>query len=274
MANEEMQRYWNEVGGPRWVAADTLLSRFEQPLLEKAVEAAAARGGERVLDVGCGSGRSTALLAKAVGASGRVVGVDISEPMLALARQRLAEERHVELHHADAQVAELVGPFDLVFSIFGVMFFDDPVVAFSNLRRVLDSGGRLTFLCWQAAERNPWMMVPAQAAAPFLELPRPEPGAPGPFALADPERLRAVLGEAGFGTIEIAAHRRALEIAPSLSAAIDFVQRVGPLAVPLGEAEEPARERALAAIRSALEELGGDGPVRLDASMWLVRATA
>jgi SAM-dependent methyltransferase len=273
--NEEQKAYWNEVAGPRWVAADDVVARIEEPLLERLVAAASPSPGEAALDVGCGSGRSTVLLARAVGPEGRVVGLDLSRPLLELARARLEREGcggWTELVEGDAQVHRFAEAFDLVLSIFGVMFFESPEAAFANLRRALRPAGRLVFLCWQAPHRNPWVMLPVGAARAHLELPAPVPGAPGPFALADPERVRGLLESAGFVDVTLTSCEEQLDVAPSVEAALEFMLRVGPLASPLAQAEPAARLRALAAIREALAEQAGDGPVRLGGATWLVHA--
>jgi SAM-dependent methyltransferase len=275
--NEEQKAYWNEVAGPRWVAADDVVARIEAPLLERLLAAAAPVPGESALDVGCGGGRSTVLLARAVGPRGRVVGVDLSRPLLQLARERLEREGllgAVELVEGDAQTHRFARDFDLVLSIFGVMFFEDPEDAFANLRRALRPGGRLVFLCWQAPQRNPWVTVPFAAAARHLELPVPAPGAPGPFALADPERVRDILERAGLVDIDLGSCEENLDVAASVEEALEFLLRVGPLASPLAQAAPAARLRALAAIREALVEHAGSGPVRLGGATWLVRARA
>ena len=273
--NEDQKAYWNEVAGPRWAAADDVVARIEEPLLEHLLAAAAPAPGEAALDIGCGSGRSTALLARAVGPTGRVVGLDLSRPLLDLARARLEREGSIgwtELVLGDAQVHRFAETFDLVLSIFGVMFFESPEAAFANLRRALRPTGRLVYLCWQAPHRNPWVALPVAAAKAHLELPAPAPGAPGPFALADPERVRALLVHAGFAEIRVESCEDQLEVAPTVEAALEFMLRVGPLASPLAQAAPAARLRALAAIRTALVEVVGDGPVRLGGATWLVHA--
>jgi hypothetical protein len=159
-----------------------------------------------------------------------------------------------------------------VLSIFGVMFFEDPSAAFSNLRSALRTGGRLVFLCWRSPRENPWVTVPLEAASRHLELPRPEPGAPGPFAFADPQRVRGILEAAGFEAIDLAPCDEEVEMAPNVRQALEFLQRVGPLASPLAQADPADRLRALDAIRRALAEQAGDGPVRFRGATWLVRA--
>jgi SAM-dependent methyltransferase len=158
--------------------------------------------GERVLDIGSGGGTATLAAGRQVGSRGSVVGADISAPLVALARQRAADKRttNVSFSVADVQRDTLAGgPFDAALSQFGVMFFDQPVVAFANIRRHLVPGGRLAFACWQAIEQNPWFVGPALAAY----VPPPAPPAPGrsptgPFSLSDPERVDAILAGAGW----------------------------------------------------------------------------
>src|SRR5262245_44830547 len=171
------------------------------------MERAAIRLGERVLDVGCGCGDTTLELARRVGREGSVVGIDVSTPMLerALESVRAAEFANVVLWNADAQMHTLPpAAFDLVYSRFGVMFFVDPAQAFTNLGRALRPGGRVSFVCWQALELNPWMAVPMAAAAREITFAaRPGPEAPGPFSFADPDRVRRVLGKAGLADVTL-----------------------------------------------------------------------
>jgi SAM-dependent methyltransferase len=274
--NEKQRAYWNEVAGPRWAAADEAMETIEAPLLDRLMQGAAPAAGEAILDVGCGSGRSTVLLARAAAPNGRVLGVDLSRPLLELARARLERagllDGSVELVEDDAQTRRFGAEFDLVFSIFGVMFFEDPPAAFANLRSALREDGRLAFLCWRSFRDNPWVAIPLGAAAPHLELAPPEPGAPGPFALADAVLLREILDAAGFRDIEIDGCDTTVDLAPSVEEAMRFLMQVGPLATPLAQAEPAARLRALDAIRRALAEEVGEGPVSLPSATWLVRA--
>ena len=188
--------YWNATAGPSWVAAQEGLDIELRPWGEKAIATLAPVAGARMIDVGCGCGATTLMLAERVGPGGRVLGADISAPMLALARQRaeaagLAQASFIQ---ADAQT-HAFEPADGVFSRFGVMFFADPAAAFANLRAALTERGRVVFVCWRALEHNPWMGVPVAAIAPLLpQAPQaPQPGAPGPFAFADGDRVHAIL---------------------------------------------------------------------------------
>jgi SAM-dependent methyltransferase len=193
--------------------------------------------GETLLDVGCGCGDTSLELARRVGAEGEVLGLDISAPMLDVARRRAKEDgaRGLEFREADAQTAALPGGRDAVFSRFGVMFFADPVAAFRNLRRALRPGGRLVFVCWRPLAENLWMRLPAETATGLVPpAPPPEPGVPGPFAFADPDRVRRILAEAGFTGIEITPHDEAIG-GLDLEGTVEMSFRVGPLGAILRE---------------------------------------
>ncbi len=280
--NQEQRRYWNEQAGPRWVATGDELDKQLVPLSEALFARAAARPGERVLDVGCGTGGTALALARAVGPSGRVTGIDISATMLAAARERARCERAaglapLEFVEADAQTTPPPGgPFDLLFSRFGVMFFADPLAAFRNLRAGLAPAGRLCFLCWQSLAANPWASLPGQAIAPHVPpAPPPAPGAPGPFAFGDAERLQRILADAGFAKLEIDPLEADFPFpAGGVDAAVDFLQRMGPCSAPLAQAEPAAREAALAALRAALAPHVAGDRVALRSATWLVGARA
>lgn len=279
-ANTEMIRYWNEGAGPAWVAMQERLDAQLAALGALTRERAGVATGERVLDVGCGCGGTTLELARAVGAGGRVVAVDISEPMLARARARAEAaglDERIEWHCADAQTAGFAdASFDCVYSRFGVMFFEDPPAAFTNLRRTLRPGGRLTFVCWQARERNPWMMAPALAAMQHVAFPAPPaPDAPGPFAFADPERVRGILTAAGFEDVAHEAVDRPMPLGRGgLDEALELFLAVGPVGQALREAQAgpEQRERVVAAVREALARFETPRGLEAPASAWIVTA--
>jgi SAM-dependent methyltransferase len=210
-ANAAMRRYWNEVAGPRWVGRQRVQEARNVEMAELLFAAAAAQPGERVLDIGCGTGVTTLPHARAVGPSGHVTGVDISRPMLAAAERRLAESGlgNVTLRLADAQVHPFPpAAFDLLTSRLGVMFFADPAAAFRNLFAALKPGGRLCMAVWAALDENIHWRLPFAIALRHFGPPAPKPAhAPGPFVFGDREYLRGILAQAGFAEVAIAPRR-------------------------------------------------------------------
>lgn len=279
-ANVEMIRYWNEAAGPSWVAMQERLDAQLAALGALTRERAEIVPGERVLDVGCGCGGTALELARAVGAEGRVVAVDISEPMLARARERADAaglSARIEWRCADAQTAAFdEATFDCVYSRFGVMFFEDPPAAFANLRRALRPGGRLAFVCWQARERNPWMMAPALAAMQHVAFPPPPaPDAPGPFAFAEIERVRGILAAAGFTDVAHEAVDRPMPLGSGgLDEAVELFLAVGPVGQALREAQAgpEQRDRVVAAVREALARFETPRGLEAPASAWILTA--
>lgn len=207
VANTEMQRYWNEVAGPRWVQRAEIQEARNIEVAQILLREAKAQPGERVLDIGCGPGATALPLAAAVGPSGHVTGVDIAEPMLGLLRQRVAERGITNLTPllADAQThAFPPASFDLLTSRFGVMFFADHLAAFTNLGKALRPGGRLCMAVWAGIEDNVHWQIPFEIAVRHVGPPKPQsPNAPGPMAMRDPDYVRRVLGGAGFADISI-----------------------------------------------------------------------
>ncbi|MEO8443785.1 MAG: class I SAM-dependent methyltransferase [Gammaproteobacteria bacterium] len=265
--------YWNEDGGRRWVQNIQRAERMLEPLSARLLRHAGARTGERVLDVGCGGGVSSAAFADAVGPSGRVVGLDVSAVILEVARERYSAGGNLSFVLGDAAVAPLdAGAFDLVASRFGVMFFADPVAAFSNLRGALAPGGRLAFICWRALDLNPWMADCVRSI--FSVLPPPEPlppDAPGPFAFADAARLRDLLTRSGFASISIDPLDDPLDLG-SVDEAVTQMTRMGPAASAFAAASAADQAAALAAVRAALKRHEHNGTVRMASATWLVGA--
>ena len=277
--NAEQIRYWNDVSGPKWVALQEKLSSHLRPFGARALERAALTPGDRVIDVGCGCGETTIEIARRVGPRGAVTGIDVSTVMLAQAVEavRAAGLDNVALENVDAQTAALPdGAFDVLFSRFGLMFFIDPEAAFANLRRALRPGARLAFVCWRALAENAWMRVPGEAVAQHVELQRPLPGAPGPFAFADPGRLRALLEGASFGDVALEAVDEPALIGGggTLDEAVEFLLQIGPAAMALREASAEKQAAATLAIREALVPYQTSDGVRMDAAVWIVTASA
>jgi SAM-dependent methyltransferase len=207
VANAAQQNYWNTIAGPRWVGLEGFVERRVRPVNDLLLASSGVAPGERVLEIGCGTGAFTLPLAEAVGGRGEVLGADISSAMLTGARKRLAEAglRIVTLIEADAQTHQFeAGRFDLITSRFGVMFFADPKAAFANLLRAARPGGRLCFACWGPLEDNRHWLLPYEVVLRHLGPPAPKPPrTPGPMAFADPDYVRSFLGAAGFEAIEM-----------------------------------------------------------------------
>jgi SAM-dependent methyltransferase len=235
--------------------------------------------GQAVLDVGCGCGQTLLELADLVGPSGRVVGVDVSPPMLARARERAAARPEISLVQADAQTHSFpAGSFDSIYSRFGVMFFEDARAAFTNLRAALRPGGHLAFVCWQDIARNPWAALPlaaVQRVQPEVELPDLlQPGRPGPYSFADPGRVRAILADAGFASVQIDGWEAPLHMggAMTLAEALDYARQIGPAARAIAAAPEDARPALEAAVQGALAPFVTDRGVWMDSAVWIVTA--
>jgi SAM-dependent methyltransferase len=280
VANTEMQRYWNEVAGPRWISRAAIQEARNLEVRDIVLQAAAARPGEHVLDVGCGPGATALPLAAAVGPTGQVTGIDISEPMLGLLRQRIAERGITNLTPllADAQVHRFEpGSFDLLTSRFGVMFFADPVAAFRNLAAALrPGGGRLAMAVWASIADNVHWKIPFDAAVRRVGPPAPlPPEAPGPMAFQDPDYVRRILDAAGFAGIAI--EKREFHVTgQSARSEAEHAAVLGPSGRLLDEkgADEATRQAVVAESEAAFAAYaaGANGEVRLPGTILLVTA--
>lgn len=276
--NADQVAYWNGPAGERWRARqedqDTLLTPISNLLLQKA----APRAGEVVLDVGCGCGFTTVELAKRVVPGGRVLGVDISGPMLERARERAPAGLPIEFIEADATAYGFEpAAADLLYSRFGVMFFAEPQKSFANLRRGLRRKARLAFACWREPKKNPWLMLPLEEAC--RHVPRPPaaaPEEPGPFAFADERRVRSILDGAGFAGISLEAVDISLDIAigRGLDTAVETATGMGPASRALDGQSPELRAAAAQSIRAALMRYQVGNTVALPGAIWLVSATS
>ena len=265
--------YWNEEGGRRWVENIQRVERMLEPLSGRLLRHAAPQTGERVLDVGCGGGVTSAACASAVSPAGKVLGLDVSAVILAVARERYGAVGNLSFALGDAATMGLdAAAYDLIVSRFGVMFFADPLAAFANLRPALTTRGRLAFICWRALDENPWMAECVRAA--FTILPRPEPQpptAPGPYAFADAARLRDILTRSGYAAISIDPLDHLLDLG-GIDDAVTQLTRMGPAAGAYAIASATDQEAVVVAIRAALKSHLGGGSVRMASATWLVGA--
>ena len=276
--NADQRAFWNGPPGESWVtnqaALDALHARVSALLLAEAAPAP----GERVLDIGCGAGETTLAAARAVGPRGTATGVDISEPLLDRARRRAeaADAANAVFLHADAALHRFAPESaDLAVSRFGLMFFADPVAAFRNLAPALAPGGRLVFVAWAAADRNPWFSLPLAAAVERLGPAAPsDPDAPGPMAFRDIGRVTRILAEAGFARAEGAVRTVDLHLPGGLEAAADLALRIGPATRHIrdkGGSEDDVRAIADGVRARLAPFVTGDG-IRVPAAVNLYRA--
>lgn len=277
MANEEQAKSWSEGVGPAWLANEEALDESSRPFGDAAVEAAEVRPGERIIDIGCGTGTTTVDLATRVGPTGHVLGNDISPLLLGRARERAADAgvENVEFVAADAQTHRFdEAAYDLAYSRFGVMFFEDPVAAFTNIRRALKPGGRLSFTCWQDVKANAWMSVPVMAAMSVLGPPEPPPpDGPGPFRFADADVVRSILDAAGFANIDVRDLTTTMDTPlERASRRLVLPLRMGPVGALFAASDDATQRRAIDAAIDAVGPFTTGGIVRLPAAVWIITA--
>ncbi len=280
-ANEAQRQYWNEPGGSVWTEWQERMDTQLAPLGDAAIAALGLQPGDRVIDIGCGCGHTTLQVAEAVGTSGTAVGLDISHPMLTRATTRAADMGLINASFVvgDAQVIDadqLGGPADKLVSRFGVMFFADPVAAFGNLLSLVKPGGQLSFVCWQSPRDNSWMSSLGRELAPLFPNQAPvDPTAPGPFAFADPDRVRSILDQSGWTGIDVAPCVRSMKMfgADDFETAVEGSLRLGGAGRLLIGATDELRAQARAVAERVMRTMWTEGGAIVDGSCWLVTAT-
>lgn len=274
--NSDQIEFWNGEAARKWVDFNPLLDRMLEPLGDLAMARAAPAPGERVLDIGCGCGGTTLDLARAVAPGGAVTGLDISEPMLAMARERaVSAAAPVRIINADAETHGLPrAAFDLVFSRFGVMFFANPKTAFANFHGALKPGGRVAFICWRAPDLNPWVTIPFEAAWPLA--PEFEPAGvdePGQFAFAGRDRVEAILADAGFMDARLEPHETTMRVGEGdLDDCVALVLKLGPVSRLLREADGAVAPAIAEAVRAAVAPYYTGRCIEMAAAVWIAGA--
>ena len=280
MVNEAQKTYWTEIAGPKWLGLGGAMEARLVPVSDAVIEAAALQPGEHVLDVGCGAGFTSLEAAHKVGPGGHVLGVDISLPMLEAARELASRENvgQLEFALADAQTDYFTPPVDVFISRFGVMFFDNPVAAFTNLRRSAAPGARLAIAAWAPLADNIHWAKPLAVVQGLLGpgAQRP-PHAPGPLAFDDPDYVLAILRDSGWSHGKVTVQNLHLRGA-SLEEEARIACTMGPSGALLDEkhATLAQREMAYDAIRTALAGYARSEPdgVRVAATIHLITARA
>lgn len=276
--NDDQIDYWNGDAGARWVAGQEAMDAMLAPFGQAAMEAGGLVEGNVVIDLGCGCGGTSLELARRTGPAGRVLGIDISTPMLARARERASAEGlgHVQFVNADA-AAHAFEPraADLAFSRFGVMFFADPVAAFRNIRSGLRAEARLTFACWRTMPENEWVSLPREIALRHVAPPEPvAPTAPGPFAFADPAHVAAILGRAGFRGVAFTRFDHVMRHEGSPEAIAEEVARMGPASRLIQDASGEVRSRIVTDIAAEIATRHDGAGFDMESAAWIVTATA
>jgi SAM-dependent methyltransferase len=277
-ANDGQTRFWSGDAGTTWVDLQTLMDRQLGPLGEAAMDALLLQPGQHVMDVGCGCGTTTIELARRVHPDGLAVGVDISAPMIGVARSHNAAGTSFILADPQLDVVQNARPFDAVYSRFGVMFFDDPIKAFTNIRGFCAPQAQLSFVCWQSPSLNEWASGVGGLVNQVLgPMPPTDPRAPGPFAFADPEYVFEILEASGWSDIALSDEHIPIQVfgTADLDTCVDAAFRVGISRRLTAEAATESQRNAVTAlVRSYLaERMTADGWIS-DGAVWLVTASA
>lgn len=270
--NADQALAWDGTEGAYWAENaeyyDRAVARHHGPFMA----AAGISAHDRVLDVGCGTGQTTRDAARAA-SSGSALGVDLSSAMLDYAREAAAREGvpNVRFELADAQIHPFTAEgYDVAISRTGAMFFADPVAAFTNISRALRPSGRLVLLTWQGPQDNEWIREFSTALAAGRDLPMPGPGAPGPFALADPDRVQSVLGAAGFTDLQLEPHREPMWFGENAEDAHRFV--LGQLGWMLNGLDDDGKQRALDNLAATTTAHATSDGVLYGSATWTIHA--
>jgi SAM-dependent methyltransferase len=268
--------FWNGTVGAQWVERAPILDLMLAPMTAPVMDALALKPGMRVVDIGCGNGTTTMLLARRVSFEGAAIGVDISTPLVNLAAKRIGQAAsNARVYDVDAATMDFPGtPFDAAFSRFGVMFFEQPQPALANIRKQMKPGAKLAFVCWRGMDENPWNKIPMQAVAGMLKEPPPppDPHAPSPVAFADPVRTRGLLEGAGWRDVTIDKWDGELVIGANTKEAASFMG--GMLVSRMVQEQGLDPQAAMARIAEALKVLETPKGLSAHGACWIVTAKA
>jgi SAM-dependent methyltransferase len=278
-ANETQRQFWNSGFGEKWVTFETELETLHGQMTKPLLDRAGIGPGMHVLDVGCGSGSVTRAAAERVGPDGSVTGVDISEVLLATARAASVPDRGVPVTYllADAQTHVLApASFDRIVSRMGVMFFADPVAAFSNLLRAARPGAVFAAIVWRRGAENPWFSIPTEAAIRHLGPVEADPDAPGPLAFANIDRALALIARAGWENPRADPLKVFLETRGTAMDAASSVGSLGPAAriMTARNATSDQASAIIADIAAGFRPFETDFGLRVPVTMTILSASA
>ena len=276
--NTAQGKFWNDKPGQSWVKYDTVMNQRLENITNLLFQAVGKTFASNGLDIGCGTGSTTLKLSGLLGGDARVKGIDISGPMLNSARKKISEKDKISFIEADAQTYKfLPNNFQIVISRFGVMFFEDPVKAFRNIRGAMSPGANLTFVCWAPYDKNEFFSLPFETVSHFtgsvLDI---EPHAPGPLAFSDKEYVKKILTAADFSNVDIKQLETSLVTTDTPHEDAEILMNIGFGARALREAEldEMMRGRVYDRFVKNSQDRHSDGLIRYSATINLVRACA
>jgi SAM-dependent methyltransferase len=274
IANPEQAAAWNGHEGEHWTEHADRYDRASRRTWQRFLDAGLISASDAVLDIGCGTGKSTRDAAR-IATQGSVLGLDLSAIMLDRAREQsnAAGLTNVTYVQGDAQVYPFdEKAYDIAMSRFGAMFFSDPVAAFANIGAAVHPGGRLALLAWRDLAKNEWLMAIREAVAVGRELPMPPPDAPTPFALADPDRVRGILGAAGYDEVGFEPIDEPIEFGSDADDAFAFMSKLGIVEGLTQDLDAAGREHAVDALRQTVAAHEGAAGVLFGTSAWLITA--
>ena len=274
--NQEQKEFWNEKKGKIWVSLESNIDKMLGPLGHHAIKILNPKSGEKILDIGCGTGSTSQSLSKLVGENGLITGIDISEPILRFAKNQLDNRniKNIDFIQEDAQTFNLSNfNYDAIFSRFGIMFFEDPFFAFKNIKKSLNSRGRITFICWSNREENDWITLSSKVASQFLELPpKNNPREPGPFAFEEYSYIKEILTKSGWKNINIKNHKENIIVGKTLDHAAAFLSKMGPMSVPFENSNEKTKAKVIEALKECYSKYLIPKGVEFHFSTWIVSA--
>ena len=274
--NQEQKEFWNEKKGKIWVSLESNIDKMLGPLGHHAIKILNPKSGEKILDIGCGTGSTSQSLSKLVGENGLITGIDISEPILRFAKNQLENRniKNIDFIQEDAQTFNLSNfNYDAIFSRFGIMYFEDPFFAFKNIKKSLNSKGRITFICWSNREENDWITLSSKVASQFLELPpKNNPREPGPFAFEEYSYIKEILTKSGWKNINIKNHKENIIVGKTLDHAAAFLSKMGPMSVPFENSNEKTKAKVIEALKECYSKYLIPKGVEFHFSTWIVSA--